>query len=75
MEEYKHSPLKAIRAKCFDCCCGQVSEIKNCPVEKCPLYPYRLGKNPFRAKREMTPAQRELAGERLRKAREDRCTT
>ena len=22
------SPLKAIRAKCLDCCCGQASEVK-----------------------------------------------
>lgn len=70
LDEYQHSPLKAIRAKCLDCCCGQVSEIKVCPAVKCPLFPYRFGKNPFRVKRELTQEQRELAAERLRKARE-----
>ena len=34
------TPLKAIRAKCFDCCCGQFQEIKLCTVKDCPLYEY-----------------------------------
>lgn len=40
------TPIKAIRAKCLDCCCGQANEVRLCPCEDCPLYPYRLGKNP-----------------------------
>lgn len=40
------TPMKAIRAKCLDCCCGQAKEARLCPVEKCPLYPYRFGKRP-----------------------------
>ena len=40
------TPLKAIRAKCFDCCCGQFQEIKLCTVKDCPLYEYRMGKRP-----------------------------
>ena len=47
------SPLKAIRAKCIDCCCNQLAEVKLCPSSDCPLYPFRMGKNPFRAKREI----------------------
>ena len=42
----KITPLKAIRAKCLDCCCGQVAEVRRCELEKCPLFPYRLGKRP-----------------------------
>ena len=42
------TPLKAIRLKCLDCCCGSVYEVKLCPSEDCPLYPYRLGHNPAR---------------------------
>lgn len=42
------TPLKAIRAKCLDCCCGQSFEVKMCTCTECPLYPYRLGKNPNR---------------------------
>ena len=40
------TPMKAIRAKCLDCCCGQAKEVRLCPVQKCPLYPYRFGKRP-----------------------------
>lgn len=40
------TPIKAIRAKCLDCCCGQAKEVRLCPIEKCPLYPYRFGKRP-----------------------------
>ena len=62
------SPIKAIRAKCLDCCCDQLSEVKLCPAKDCPLWPFRLGKNPNRA-RNMTDEQREAARERLAKAR------
>jgi len=40
------TPVKAIRAKCLDCCCGSFKEVKACPCTDCPLYVYRLGKNP-----------------------------
>lgn len=40
------TPMKAIRAKCLDCCCGQVQEVRRCPCEKCPLWAYRFGKRP-----------------------------
>lgn len=40
------TPVKAIRAKCIECSCGQVSEIRNCLIPNCPLYPYRMGHRP-----------------------------
>lgn len=40
------TPMKAIRAKCLDCCCGQTKEVRLCPVKKRPLYLYRFGKRP-----------------------------
>lgn len=40
------TPIKSIRAKCLDCCCGSFQEVKECAVKNCPLYPYRLGKRP-----------------------------
>ncbi len=40
------TPLKAVRAKCLDCSCGQVKEIRECPVTTCALWPYRMGKRP-----------------------------
>ena len=42
------SPLKAIRAKCLDCMADQPAEVRLCPCENCPLYPYRMGHNPNR---------------------------
>lgn len=35
---------KAIRAKCLDCCCGQAVEVRLCTAQKCPLFPYRMGR-------------------------------
>lgn len=35
---------KAIRLKCLDCCCGNRAEVRNCPAETCPLFPYRMGR-------------------------------
>lgn len=47
MEDIKVlTPVKAIRAKCMDCSNQQWSEVKRCPVVKCPLYPWRMGKRP-----------------------------
>ena len=67
--EYKTNPVKAIREKCLDCCLGSTLEVKECTVETCPIYPFRLGKNPFRQKREMTEEQRKAVGDRLRESR------
>ena len=35
------SRAAAIKANCLDCCCWQRAEVSACPVETCPLYPYR----------------------------------
>lgn len=43
------TPLKAIRAKCLDCVCFQPSEVRKCPAKECPLWPFRMGRNPNRA--------------------------
>lgn len=40
------TPLKAIRAKCIDCCCGQLQDIRECVIKKCPLWAYRMGRRP-----------------------------
>lgn len=42
------TPLKAIRAKCLDCCCGSMSEVRLCTMTDCPLFPFRDGHNPNR---------------------------
>lgn len=69
MIEYKTNPVKAIREKCLDCCCGSIIEIKECTVETCPIHPFRMGKNPFRQKREMSEEQKQAVRDRLREAR------
>jgi hypothetical protein len=40
------TPMKAIRAKCLDCTCNQLQDIRECTIKKCPLYPYRMGRRP-----------------------------
>ncbi|MBE6960217.1 MAG: hypothetical protein E7448_05800 [Ruminococcaceae bacterium] len=59
MEEKRISPLKAIRIKCLDCCCGSSNEVKSCPSVNCSLHPFREGHDPFRVKVELTPEQKE----------------
>lgn len=40
------TPIKSIRLKCLDCCCGSPKEVELCPIMDCPLYSYRFGKRP-----------------------------
>ena len=42
------NPLKAIRGKCLDCCCGSATEVRKCMSVDCPSWPFRMGTNPFR---------------------------
>jgi hypothetical protein len=43
------SPTQAIRAHCLDCCAGSPSEVAKCMALRCPSWPFRTGKNPWRA--------------------------
>ena len=63
------NPVKAIRMKCLDCSGGSRTEAERCQVKDCALYPFRMGRNPFRAVRELSEEQRAAAVERLAKAR------
>ena len=56
--------LRAIRLKCYDCSSYQSNEVRDCIVNNCPLYPFRLGKNPFR-KKELTEEKRNELRERF----------
>ena len=40
------SPMKSIRDKCIDCSGGSQADARNCVIPDCPLFPYRMGKNP-----------------------------
>ena len=45
--------LKAIREKCLECSNYATSEVRNCPITDCVLYPFRMGKgtSPNRGKK------------------------
>ena len=59
------NPTKVIREKCLDCCCGSIKEVKLCAAERCPLWPWRMGKNPYRKARVLTDEQKAAMRDRL----------
>lgn len=42
-EKKRLTPLKAIRKYCMWCCLENNIEVKQCPVTKCAIHPYRFG--------------------------------
>jgi hypothetical protein len=62
------SPLKAIRERCLDCCVFSPAEVRKCVLVDCPSWPFRLGTNPYRAKRVLSDEQKAKMVERLRGA-------
>lgn len=56
--------LKAIKENCINC--SGDDHPTRCTATSCPLYPFRLGKNPW-TKRELTDEQREALRERFTK--------
>lgn len=54
MKDAGHTNLpvaQIIRKKCLDCCGFQQSEVRKCVCTTCPLWPYRMGKNPFQSEK------------------------
>ena len=49
------TPIKSIREHCIECSAGQKGEVLNCVITDCVLYPFRLGKNPNRKRKEKQP--------------------
>ena len=64
-----NSPLKAIREKCKDCCCGSTLDVRYCSATGCSLHPFRFGRNPFRKRRALTDDQRHAIATRLANGR------
>lgn len=64
MDEKKITPVQAIKQNCLDCMCGDRNEVKLCPSTQCPLYPFRLGHNPY-INRTMSEEQKKAAAERM----------
>lgn len=59
------NPLKAIREKCLDCCCGNAAEVRKCVAVDCALWPFRMSGNPFRKQRELSAEQKHERAARL----------
>jgi hypothetical protein len=59
------NPLKALRERCLDCCCGSASEVRKCVSVDCPSWPFRMSTNPFRKKRELSSEEKRERAERL----------
>ena len=49
--------LRIIHGKCMDCTCDEIKRVKQCPITDCPLWPFRMGKDPYKTKRTATQAQ------------------
>lgn len=65
-DEKRLTPIKAIRAKCLDCCCGSSQEVELCACPDCPLYMFRFGKNPnVKLSEEERERRRQMARENL----------
>lgn len=65
------SPLRAIRMFCLQCV-ETANDVRNCICTSCPLYPFRMGKNPFRHRRTLTEEERQAAAARFAAYREKR---
>lgn len=66
----KPKPLTSIREFCYECCGFSRADVKTCPSKKCPLWPFRFGKNPY-VSRNMSEEQRRKSAERLKKYRKE----
>ncbi len=62
----KKNPLRAIRAKCLDCCGGFKAETRKCVATDCALWPFRMGTNPFRKKPVLSEEEKNRRSERLK---------
>ena len=48
-DEERLTPLQAIRQRCLWCSNDSRSWVRNCRAFDCPLHPFRMGTDPFRA--------------------------
>lgn len=65
------SPMKAIRAKCLDCTCGQQVEVRLCEIKTCALWRFRMGReerDELYVRKPMSEKQR-MAMEKMRVSR------
>lgn len=65
----KLTPVKAIRQHCLECSGGSPSEVRNCVILDCPLYAFRLGKNPNIKSRILSREQKDEIRKRFSKTK------
>lgn len=65
----KITPLNSIRQHCLWCCCESKKEVRQCPAKDCTLYPFRLGRNPFQKRTNLTDEEKQKIAKRLRSSR------
>jgi hypothetical protein len=41
------SRANAIRQNCLNCCCGSAAEVRRCHMLSCPMWPFRMGTDPY----------------------------
>lgn len=60
LREIGHRPMsaqEALRLRCIDCCSGSMDEVRKCVAIACPAWPFRMGKSPWKEKRQISPEQ------------------
>lgn len=62
----------AIRAKCIECAGNSPAEVRRCGAIDCALWPFRMGTDPYREKREMSDEARAVIAERFARARKQK---
>jgi len=53
------SPLRAIRLFCLWCCKESQQEVRLCPAVECVLWPFRMGRNPYRKQKTLSEEQKQ----------------
>lgn len=70
LRQMGHEPMSAqaaLRRHCLDCCGGSPADVRMCTALKCPTWPFRMGKSPWKEKRVLSEGQRSaLAAARAR---------
>lgn len=61
--------LQALRERCIDCSGGSSQKVRFCTAVACSAWPFRMGTDPWRAKREMSDEQKAVLRQRLEAGR------
>lgn len=65
-EKQRISSLRAVRRFCLHCVGGSAKLVRECESFDCPLHPFRMGKDPYRKRVQLTAEQKEERVKRLK---------